>query len=188
MLKTLNSSKFPSSTIVNEEQSVQLINLINFSSNKIWRLVYQASRYGFRAEDFHSKTDPNLNTLLLVKTSRSFIFGGYTTANWTGYSYKNDSNAFLFSLVNYLNKPAKMNVKILETARAIVAVPTNGPMFGGGYDMFLASNSNQLKSGSYSNLGCSYQLPFNITYGSPNAQMFLAGAFNFQIAEIEVYV
>ena len=60
-----------------------------------------------------------------------------------------------------------------------------GPTFGGGHDFYISSDSNTNNS-SYSNLGHSYKNP-NYSYNTNEAKNFLAGAYNFQVGEIEVY-
>jgi hypothetical protein len=50
----------------------------------------------------------------------------------------------------------------------------------------ISDNSNQNEN-SYSNLGYSYQLPYNIETGSSIAQSILAGSYSWKTTEIEVY-
>ena len=116
LYKILNSAIFNGSTILTNEQSLKLANLTDFSLNSSWSLIYQASRDGFSSSSFHSKCNGNTGTLVVIKSSNSNIFGGYTNADWSGYyismtqTYQYDSNAFLFSLVNSYNYPVKMLV------------------------------------------------------------------------------
>ena len=61
-----------------------------------------------------------------------------------------------------------------------------GPTFGGGHDLCVCDQSN-IRTGSYSNFGFSYNLPDGSIYGG-NAKDFLAGNYNqWTITEIEVY-
>lgn len=53
-----------------------------------WLLLYQWSRDGFEASDFHSRCDGKPKTLTLVKSSNENIFGGYTILPWQSI-YKN---------------------------------------------------------------------------------------------------
>jgi hypothetical protein len=185
----LNSSIFVNSSILTNEQSLNLINLISINqtklSNKAWKLLYQASRDGFNSSIFHSKCDGVLGTLTVIKSSNNNIFGGYTEADWSGfYQFKNDTNTFLFSLVNSYNTSVKMNV--IQSQYAVYSAPYNGPVFGGGHDLNVALDNSY----SYSNLGSSYELPsFLAKYGehSYQSQSFLAGSYSFQLVEVEVY-
>jgi hypothetical protein len=179
LYKILNSAIFNGSTILTNEQSLKLANLTDFSLNSSWSLIYQASRDGFSSSSFHSKCNGNTGTLVVIKSSNSNIFGGYTNADWSGYSYQYDSNAFLFSLVNSYNYPVKMLV--FNPQYAICSSPNYGPVFGNGHDLFISSDY----SVSYSNLGYGYQLP---SYLPHDSKSFLAGSYNFRAIEVEVYI
>ena len=176
--KILNSAIFNGSTILTSEQSVKLVNLTDFSLNSSWSLIYQASRDGFSSSVFHSKCDGNTGTLVVIKSSNSNIFGGYTQADWSGNGFHYDSNAFLFSLVNSYNIPVKMLVT--NPQNAIYTSQYYGPTFGGGHDLYINSDSSY----GYSSLGYSYQVPSFLTNSS---QSFLAGSSSFKPIEIEVY-
>ena len=187
MLKRLNSTYFNSSNILTNEQSVSVLKLINFPLNNTFTLIYQATRDGFEPAAFHSKCDYKQNTLIIFKTSLSFIFGGFTTADWSGNaSYKYDSNAFLFSLINQVNVPVKLN--LIHPQYAILADSTKGPSFGAGQDINTPNTTNQWDSTGFSNLGFSYQTPMNITYSTNEARLFLASTSFIRNVEIEAYV
>jgi hypothetical protein len=123
---------------------------------------------------------------VIIKTANNNIFGGYVEVSWSGGgSYKSDSNAFLFSLVNPSNNPLKMPISV--TQYAIYAHPSYGPTFGGGHDLYTPDqpNSNNIGLGG---LGHSYKLPNFLTYGSSQAGAFFDGASNARATEIEVFV
>ena len=166
------------STILTEEQRLNLINLTGLNKTS-FILLYRSSIDGFDPSVFHSKCYDAAGTLTVIKTKNSNIFGGYTSADWSGDGYKSDSTAFLFSLVNSYNVSVKMNVS--RTYYAIYSSPTYGIAFGGGYDLFCSYDQ------CYSYLGNSYQLPSFLTYGTNEAKSFLGGSYNFQPVEIEVY-
>ncbi len=174
------------SSILTDAQSTQLFSLIGFSSSLFSsKPIYQASKDGFSASNFHSKCDNAPNTLVIIRTVNNNIFGAYVEVSWSGGgSYKSDSNAFLFSLINPSKNPIKMPIS--STQYAIYAHPSYGPTFGGGHDLYTPDqpNSNQ----GYLNLGHSYKLPNFLTYGSSQAQAYLDGAYNFRVSEIEVFV
>ncbi len=50
-------------------------------NNTEFKMLYQASRDGFGASDFHSKCNGITGTLVVVKDTNSNIFGGYTKGN-----------------------------------------------------------------------------------------------------------
>jgi hypothetical protein len=163
----------------------QLICLCEFSPSHKWTLLYRASSHGFSSQNFHSHCDNKANTLTVIKTTNGNIFGGFTQQTWEGSGYKIDNNAFLFGLVNQENNPIKMKIKS-GGQNAIYCHSGYGPTFGNGHDFYIASNSN-LNQTSYSNLGVSYQQHPTHACGTTQAQSFLAGSYNFQVSEIEVF-
>jgi hypothetical protein len=175
--KFLNSTIFTNSTILSNEDSLILCNLTNIPTNKSLSLVYQASRDGFKASDFHSKVNGVQGTFIIIQTSSSFVFGGYTEADWSGNNYKTDFNSFIYSLKNSFNKPLKM---YQTTNNAIYASSSYGPTFGGGHDIYISDQSN-INANSYSSIN-SYEIP---SIGSSTS--LLAGSYNFKTFEIEVY-
>lgn len=153
-----------------------------------WSLVYQGSRDGFSARDFHARCDGLANTLVLIKSKNGNVFGGYTEAIWDkSYESKSDPNAFIFSLVNREKNPIKMKIIPTKENFAIRCNPNYGPIFGSGIgnDFAICSDSN-LNAISYSNLGICYKHP-NYKAETNEAKSFLAGSFRFQITEIEVF-
>ena len=85
-------------------------------------------------------------------------------------------------MVNKDNKPLVMK---RQNQNAIYCHLSYGPTFGNGYDFYIADNSNVVNT-SYSNLGSTYKHP-EYAYGTNEAKCFLAGSYNFQTVEIEVY-
>ena len=164
------------------KQFKDLMSLCEFSIDQKWNLIYRASQDGVEASQFHSKCDNKPNTLVIIKSEHGNVFGGYTERSWSGYYYKNDENAFIFSLINRLNKPLKM--KCIKPESAIYCSLNFGPNFGG-YDFEIDNNSYK-SSLSKSNLGVSYKHP-DYDYESNEAKSFLAGSHNFKVSEIEVY-
>jgi hypothetical protein len=144
-------------------------------------LLYRGSRDGFSAANFHTKCDGHSNTLTIVKAhGTSYIFGGFASINWdSSGQYKSDPNAFLFSLTNKDNQSSK--IKPIDTMHSIYCGSEYGPTFGGGHDFHVFDNAN-VKAGSYSNLGHSYQHP-----QPSQGQSYLAGSAQFELNEIEVY-
>ena len=47
-----------------------------------WKLLYRTSEHGFTAESFHKYCDDKGPTLVVIKSSKGWIFGGYTTQSW----------------------------------------------------------------------------------------------------------
>jgi hypothetical protein len=184
------TKKFEQSQIITDDVSREkLFTLCEFRAGEKFELVYSGSRDGFGAADFHAKCDDKSKTLTIVKASQSGnIFGGYTEAKWNqigqnGHA-KYDPNAFLFSLVNNLNRPVKMNIEEVWVHDAIWCETQLGPLFGEN-DFFICDNSN-ICNESFSSFGQAYRLEGYV--GDTNeADCFLAGSKNFTVEKIEVF-
>ena len=50
-----------------------------------WRLIYRASEQGYTGKSFHRYCDTKGPTLIVIKSSGGWIFGGYTTRSWGGW-------------------------------------------------------------------------------------------------------
>ena len=55
-----------------------------------WRLLYRASEHGYTAKSFHEYCNDKEPTLVIIKSSGGWIFGGYTTQSWSGNSIYDD--------------------------------------------------------------------------------------------------
>ena len=171
------------SNILSPQLMMQLIRLCEFPLEKKWKLLYRASEHSFGVGQFHARCDRKPNTLVIIKSTNGNVFGGYTEQDWSGNSYKNDLNAFIFSFANKENRPLVMKCEWPENA--IFASVNYGPTFGLGADIYICSNSN-VNNGSYSNLGKSYKHP-DYAFESNEAKGFLAETCQFRTIEIEVY-
>lgn len=162
------------------------MNMCQFSFDSEWKLIYRGSDDGFAASKFHAKCDFKTNTLTIVKSVNGFVFGGYTESQWDQTNtYKTDPKAFLFSLINKENKAIKMPILLGKESLAIYGTSVSGARFGGGSDLLIADNANA-NTNSFTNLGHSFKHP-NWTHGSNEAKCFLAGTYNFQVLEVEVF-
>lgn len=157
----------------------------NTCKNEIERkkvqLLYRGSRDGFKADDFHRHCDDKANTITIIKSADGNIFGGYTQAKWSSNTmWCNDSNAYLFSLVNPMNQPFVS--KIRNPSNAIYCSPSFGPVFGAGHDIHIADSANVSISSFESELN-SYECPFDLEkydYLFNDSEKFL-------VKEIEVF-
>ena len=99
------------SKILTKNEDIQLIsNWIKPNNKKTFNLLYRASKDGDRISTFTSKVSGKSPTLIIIKSTSGFKFGGYTAEQWdmTGsYNYKSDSNSFIFSI----DKRKKYNLK-----------------------------------------------------------------------------
>ncbi len=167
--------------------------LCEFPESQGWDLKYRASRDGFSGEDFHTKCDGVSNTLTIIKTTNGNIFGAFAEKAWKNGTYVMDPKAFIISLINKENNPFKAMISSIGPYMALNGLyskSSTGPSFGydshNGYvDISIASNSNANQRSS-SNFGHSFKHQ-DYPAGSAKAQAILAGSYNFQTIEIEVF-
>jgi hypothetical protein len=156
---SINKLKLSNKSVIMKENEFEMIHLaiksrINKEIKELKKL-YQATIDGDGAINFHSRCDNIPNTLVLIKSAGNRRFGGFTSAQWSSPSsgeYKDDQNAFLFSL----DKQKIYSYK--KDGKAIYNYKDCGPIFGGGYDICINLHGIQEKHlytyESYS--GCSY--------------------------------
>jgi hypothetical protein len=161
-------------------------------------LKYRASRDGFSAKNFHSKCDGIPNTLTIIKSTNGNIFGGYAEEAWTSGTNVTDQISFIISLINKENKPfVSMFTSsphpcqhLRQQFHELYCDSSYGPSFGhdtfnGTFDIRVSSNSN-VNHASHSDFGYSFKHP-DYPAGSAKARSILAGSYNFQTVEIEVF-
>ena len=74
------SELLPDTQIVNQQYDDKLREWIG--SDRKWTLIYRASEHGYTAKSFHEYCDDKGPTLIVIKSSGGWIFGGYTTQSW----------------------------------------------------------------------------------------------------------
>ena len=170
------------------DQLNQLINLCEFPASQKWELKYRASRDGFKSTDFHTKCNGTANTFTVIKTTSGNIFGGFTEKAWNSNNqWIGDPKAMIFSLVNKENKPFKASCSN-QDENAICCFKDLGTTFGykpGKKDIYIAPDSNENQV-SHSYFGLLYHHP-DYQHGTEKAKSILAGSFNFQTIDIEVF-
>jgi hypothetical protein len=168
------------SSIVSSSEIGDLYQLCEFDKLNDWSLLYRATRDGFQSTQFHQLCDHIPNTLTIIKSTNGNIFGGFVSQTWDGRinTYKNDDKAFLFSLKNLENRKEKMPLN--NFINTIYCASNMGPTFGSGHDISITNGANT-NIQNYSKLGNSFRTQ------SQNPQSFLAGSYNFQVSEIEVF-
>jgi len=184
---SINSLENINSTILNRDQFKDLIHLCKLPSIGDWFLIYRASIDGFGSKDFYSKCENISKTLIIIKTTDSCVFGGYTDKKWQPKSlWIEDKNALIFSFINNNNNNQKPIVmKCNDPKFAIYCHQFYGPTFGAGHSIYIADNSNK-NINSHSNIGLTYKYS-NIAFNTNEAKFLLAGSYHFKTKEIEVY-
>ena len=76
-----NHSEFlPDTQLVNQQYDAILR---EWTGDYKWRLIYRASEHGYTAYSFHECCNSVRGpTLIVIKSSGGWIFGGYTTQSW----------------------------------------------------------------------------------------------------------
>ena len=136
------------------------------------KLLYKATLHGDHASDFWSKCDNEGNVFVFVKSTSGHRFGGYRQVTFTKKIWKIDTKSFLFSLTHAL----KCNLKNSNGEyNTVFDHQSYLPSFS---DLRIKDNclSNE---DSYSNLGKTYEAPYNYEYESTEARSFLAGSIYF---------
>ena len=108
----------------------------NFENKKIFfNLIYKAKIDGDKAKNFHNKVDGKGPLVILVKTSKNIIIGGYTSKPWSSSNYyMEDHDAFLFSLTN------KKTYNIVNPKYACLHLENSGPCFGNNLELKIFDN------------------------------------------------
>ena len=144
----INKLKLGNKSVIMKENEFDLIHLaIKSRMNKEvkeLKKLYQATIDGDGPVNFHSRCDNIPNTLVLIKSAGNRRFGGFSSVQWsspTNEEYKNDENAFLFSL----DKQKIYSHK--NDGKAILNRKDYGPTFGyGGFDIWISKNCIQEKT------------------------------------------
>ena len=75
------SELLPNTQIVNQQYDDKLREWLG--SDYKWKLLYRASEHGYTTSSFHEYCDDKKPTLVVIKSSEGWIFGGYTTESWS---------------------------------------------------------------------------------------------------------
>ena len=139
-----NPSEFlPDTQIISHQYDDKLKEWLG--SDYKWKLIYRASEHGYTAKSFHECCDDKGPTLVVIKSSGGWIFGGYTTQSWSGDSIgKRDDKAFIFTLKNPYGVEPTRYIQREDSRCAIGCVPNEGPLFG--HVINIHNNCNEEKS------------------------------------------
>lgn len=154
-------------------------NIKEWLPKKEFELIYRATDNGWSAGDFHSCCDNKGATLVVIKSVKGHLFGGYTSVGWQARNgYVTDPHAFIFTLTNPHDvPPTKFDPK--PNANHIMDHSSYGPTFGTGHDIFVAGQADS--ANSYTNFPHAY----NDTTGKGN--VLFTGSREFRASEVEVF-
>jgi len=142
--------------------------------------IYDAAIDGWKNNDFHRCCNKKGWTLTIVETTKGFIFGGFTTAEWESLSdiFKPDPHSFLFSV----NEGSKY--PITSGGEDAIRCDSRCCAWFGNWDLVIDSDSNNnTDSFCYANED-SFKLPAakGSKYPSING-----GEYKFQLKQFEVF-
>ncbi len=181
-------SYFFKSLILTSTEDDSLYEMIG---KRVKRLLYRATRDGFKVSAFHSRCDGKANTITIIKNNLNYVFGGYASSAWHSNNATNsDSNAFIISLrragISKLEK-----YKVTTISEALTGYSTQGPTFGAVTESAVQINEDSnIKIGSHTNFCEYYECPLGYSPDTVNeaTKSYLAGNYNNWLAtEIEVY-
>ena len=168
-------SNIDSLILKNKEDLIKFYKLIsNYLNIDNSKLLYRATRDGDTIKSFHNKCNNIRGTLMIVKTSKNYIFGGYTSEIWNENEYyRKDDNAICFSL--NLNK-------IYKSKKQDTAINCNNDNNYGFGDYFFSIKDNCLTKGGMMNDG------LNVNYDNQQSENEINnGEQNYGIVEVEVF-
>eukprot|EP01084_Bolivina_argentea_P101138 181385_1 len=188
------------SKLLTLKEDADFVQLLARASNiKRFSLLFRASEDGFKAKDFHDKCDKNGSTVTIIQSDSGNIFGGYTTIPWSSWSHeykppKSTDETFLFLIrsdneINQKDCPLIFPTEDRCFQYNVVHDEGKGPAFGGGEDICISDNCNDIPKIDTVSMG----LRSSYNYGSLDGP--LCGGnfkdkcrrFYFQVLDYEVF-
>ena len=184
-LININKNIFKINSVIMKQNEFDLISFaikrrLNKNIKELKKL-YQATIDGDSPINFHSRCDNIPNTLTLIKSNGNRRFGGFASECWkspSSFDFKDDINAFLFSLDKQKIYPYKKDGNALEFNKSY------GPTFGIGPSSIFTGSSPIQRKTLITNESISYA-SYNF-YGDKNA-LSESGGNNIYASEIEVF-
>ena len=173
--------------------------------NNKWILLYRASEHGYTAKSFHEYCDDKGPTLVIIKSRKGWIFGGYTTQSWNPtiqkkfiFPFPSDTNApickdddkaFIFTLKNPHGVEPTRYMKRKRSKNAINCNLRNGPTFGAmSPDIYISNYCSAVDSCWISSSSClqyechpNHKSSLYVNTGEPDNQN------KFTVMDYEVY-
>ena len=174
------------SKIISKENDINIINerlKQNFNDFE-YNLIYRATRDGPKTEDFNKKCNGKNNQLIILKTTKGLIFGGFTGRGFqnTDKGKIKDDSVFLFSLDN------KKIYNIKKDSYALYESSTNkyGIFFGkcdGNNPIYLGWQNCNMLLNNYNECSKKNNEEFNFS----KDYELNGGEQHFNLQEIEVF-
>ena len=142
-IKKVKTNEFDSLILKESNRVDEFIRKIyEWSGCNNMKLLYRGTRDGMGGNYFHNKCNNQGPTISLFKNDKGYIFGGYTSIDWTSIgSFKSVPDSFIFTLTNiHGTEPTKFPNS--NTNKSIYDYSNCGPSFGGGRDFYTLDNSS----------------------------------------------
>jgi len=147
--------------IVTKSMEKTLCEWLRIDSDKEWTPKYRATKDGFGAATFHSKCDGVAHLLIVIRSDKDYVFGGYTGGasihSSSGYINSIDLQPFLFSLINP-SGTLPLKCKLKNPTNALFGNQSCIAIFGAGHDLVICDNAN-VERGSKVDVGNTYATP-----------------------------
>ena len=88
--------------VLKDEEQRELFEMVNSHTNNEyngdWKLIFQATRDGFKRSDFYEKCDKLDNIICIIQTSQDTVLGGYTSLklDQSKDCHEDDATAFVY--------------------------------------------------------------------------------------------
>ena len=174
-------------TLLNGEQQATLADWLGGMA-RTSRQIYKATRDGLSVKNIHLCCDGKGETVTVMRTTKGYLFGGYTDVSWSSDDREQWKTSFLsfvfaFTSSGLGNRPLKLNLSGVNNCNAVNHSSSLALWFGNtGAIGVLDRNASGPQGRSNFSSGHTYQLPPDVT-----ANFWLAGEETFQLSEIEVF-
>lgn len=143
-----------------------------------FQLLFRASEHDFLSSKFHAMCDGKGPTIVIIKNSKGFVFGGFSKISWESSGDRPDDSAFLYSFKHkeIYGQNSSKRMYALRFSKGW------GPAYGAGGPTLVISNncmSNQ-SSGLRNDAGSSFN------FGQRSIEE-IAGSEKFSVEDYEVF-
>ena len=121
-------------------------------------LIFRGTRDGMTNDSFLGSCCHQGPTIILIKSDKEYIFGGYASISWESHymdSYCSAPESFLFTLINAHNTQPTKFISNNDKKEIRHHNYSYGPVFGGGSDLGLCQDF--LNGGGWSSFPYTYQ-------------------------------
>jgi hypothetical protein len=157
---------------------------------KRYELLYRGSRDGFDSVNFHNRVDGHSHTIILIETTKGYIFGSYIVCCWdSSNSWKGDNSvqSFIFTLKNPHNlSPHKFPLKAEMKGYAMWCFPTTCMIWIGNTAAICISDGCNVNNKSCTATWDIQSASYANDTGLDGCTLF-TGEKNFTVKELEIF-